>query len=44
MNHQSLLDKVLEIADTASRKVMEIYQTDFEVQTKDDNSPITAAV
>jgi len=43
MNHQSLLDKVLEIADTASRKVMEIYQTDFEVQTKDDNSPITAA-
>ncbi|WP_372972650.1 3'(2'),5'-bisphosphate nucleotidase CysQ [Marinobacter sp.] len=43
MNHESLLDKVLEIADTASRKVMEIYQTDFEVQTKDDNSPITAA-
>lgn len=43
MNHQSLLDNVLEIADTASRKVMEIYQTDFEVQTKDDDSPITAA-
>lgn len=43
MNYESLLDKVLEIADTASRKVMEIYQTDFEVQTKDDNSPITAA-
>lgn len=43
MNHQSLLDKVLEIADAASRKVMEIYQTDFEVQTKDDDSPITAA-
>src|SRR5690554_6267852 len=43
MNHQSLLDKVLEIADSASRKVMEIYQTDFEVQTKDDNSPVTAA-
>ena len=43
MNHQSLLDKVLEIADTASRKVMKIYQTDFEVQTKADNSPITAA-
>jgi 3'(2'), 5'-bisphosphate nucleotidase len=43
MNHQSLLDQVLEIADIASRKVMEIYQTDFEVQTKDDNSPITAA-
>ena len=43
MNHQSLLDKVLEIADSASRKVMEIYRTDFEVQTKEDNSPITAA-
>ncbi len=43
MNHQSLLNEVLDIADTASRKVMEIYQTDFEVQTKEDNSPITAA-
>jgi 3'(2'), 5'-bisphosphate nucleotidase len=43
MNQQSLLDQVLEIADTASRKVMEIYQTDFQVQTKDDNSPITEA-
>ena len=43
MNQQSLLDQVLEIADTASRKVMEIYQTDFQVETKDDNSPITEA-
>ena len=43
MNQQSLLDQVLEIADTASRKVMEICQTDFQVQTKDDNSPITEA-
>lgn len=43
MNHETLLDKLLEIADTASQKVMEIYQTDFQVQTKDDNSPITEA-
>lgn len=43
MNHESLLDKLLEIADTAGEKVMAIYQTDFEVETKEDNSPITAA-
>lgn len=43
MNHASLLDKLLQIADTASDKVMAIYQTDFEVNTKEDDSPITAA-
>lgn len=43
MNDASLLDKLLQIADTASEKVMAIYQTDFEVNTKEDDSPITAA-
>ncbi|MFC4260109.1 3'(2'),5'-bisphosphate nucleotidase CysQ [Marinobacter lacisalsi] len=43
MNHESLLDKILEIADIAGEKVMAIYQTDFEVETKEDNSPITEA-
>ena len=43
MNHESLLNKLLEIADVASGKVMAIYQTDFQVDTKEDNSPITEA-
>ncbi|GGY76237.1 3'(2'),5'-bisphosphate nucleotidase CysQ [Marinobacter zhanjiangensis] len=43
MNYESLLDKLLEIADSASEKVMAIYQTDFQVETKEDNSPITEA-
>ena len=43
MDYEALVDSLLEIADTASTKVMEIYQTDFQVQTKDDNSPITEA-
>lgn len=43
MNHEAILDSLLKIADTASQKVMEIYQTDFQVHTKDDSSPITAA-
>ncbi|MFL1406139.1 3'(2'),5'-bisphosphate nucleotidase CysQ [Marinobacter sp. M1N3S26] len=43
MNDASLLDNLLQIADTASEKVMAIYQTDFEVNTKEDDSPITAA-
>ena len=43
MDYNSLLDKLLQIADTASEKVMAIYQTDFEVNIKEDDSPITAA-
>ena len=38
-----MLNQLLQIADTASQKVMAIYETDFEVNTKEDNSPITAA-
>ncbi len=43
MNYDALLNSLLEIADAAGEKVMEIYQTDFQVHTKEDDSPITAA-
>lgn len=43
MNYQALINDVLAIADTAGKQVMAIYQTDFEVHTKEDDSPITAA-
>lgn len=39
----SLLSSVLEIADAAGEKVLRIYKTDFKVDYKADESPITAA-
>ncbi|MEX2474385.1 3'(2'),5'-bisphosphate nucleotidase CysQ [Marinobacter sp.] len=43
MNHGTILPEVLKIADAAGERVMEIYQTDFKVNYKKDESPITAA-
>jgi 3'(2'), 5'-bisphosphate nucleotidase len=38
-----LLDPVLEIAAEAGRAIMEIYDSEFAVELKDDRSPLTAA-
>lgn len=38
-----LLDAVVEIADAAGRAILEVYETDFAVEAKADESPITAA-
>ncbi|PVY70804.1 3'(2'),5'-bisphosphate nucleotidase [Tamilnaduibacter salinus] len=43
MHYSSLIPDVIRIAEQASEKVLSIYQTDFSVQFKDDESPITAA-
>ena len=43
MHYSSILPEVLKIADAASVKVMSIYMTDFKVDFKADESPITAA-
>lgn len=43
MNHHELLPRIVAIADAAGEKVLEIYRTDFDVEFKDDESPITAA-
>ena len=43
MHYSSILPEVLKIADAASEKVMSIYMTDFKVNYKADESPITAA-
>ena len=43
MHSSSILPEVLKIADAASEKVMSIYMTDFKVNYKADESPITAA-
>ncbi len=43
MDYSSILPDVLKIADAAGEKVLSIYSTDFKVDFKADESPITAA-
>ena len=43
MHYSSILPDVIRIADEASERVLHIYESDFKVRYKDDNSPITAA-
>ena len=38
-----LLDRVAGIARVAGQRIMEVYETDFDVQRKDDKSPLTEA-
>jgi len=43
MHYSSILPDVLKIADEAGEKVLHIYESDFKVRYKEDNSPITVA-
>lgn len=44
MNNTTLLDKVIALAITAGRAILEVYgREDFEVAQKGDDSPVTAA-
>ena len=43
MDYSSELPYILKIADAASEKVLNIYMSDFKVDYKADQSPITAA-
>ncbi|MCK6372104.1 MAG: 3'(2'),5'-bisphosphate nucleotidase CysQ [Gammaproteobacteria bacterium] len=38
-----LLDRVIAIARAAGSEILQVYQSDFAVETKDDRSPLTAA-
>ncbi|MGB0682406.1 MAG: 3'(2'),5'-bisphosphate nucleotidase CysQ [Magnetovibrionaceae bacterium] len=40
---RSFLEKLLDISCQAGDAIMEIYATDFDVETKGDDSPVTAA-
>ena len=40
---QSLLDTSIALALQAGEKIMEIYQRDFNVEHKEDESPLTEA-
>ena len=39
----SLLDGIVEISLDAGGKILEVYNTDFSVEHKEDKSPLTAA-
>ena len=43
MELKSLLSPVTDIARAAGREILAIYESDFEVETKADHSPLTAA-
>ena len=38
-----LLDAVIEISKVAGEKILEVYETDFDVEHKEDKSPLTKA-
>jgi len=40
---EQLLTPVIDLARDAGRRIIEIYETDFAVEHKDDKSPLTAA-
>ena len=39
----TLIDHVIELAVKAGQRIMEIYDTDFDVEKKSDDTPLTAA-
>src|SRR5690242_5023315 len=43
MNSPLLLDQVLVVALEAGRKILEVYESEFAVTRKDDDSPLTLA-
>ncbi|HET8551014.1 MAG TPA: 3'(2'),5'-bisphosphate nucleotidase CysQ [Gammaproteobacteria bacterium] len=43
MNDDDLLEPLTRIAEAAGTAILDIYATDFDVELKDDRSPLTAA-
>ena len=41
--NQELIEEICQIASNAADCILEIYDTDFSVESKDDHSPLTAA-
>lgn len=42
-NYHQYVNQVIEIAKAAGAAIMQVYSTDFDVEKKDDNSPLTQA-
>jgi len=43
MNYQQMVDNLLSLAKEAGQKIMKIYETDFNVDYKENDSPLTKA-
>jgi len=43
MNLTKLVDPIVELATEAGKAILEVYASDFDVQAKDDQSPLTQA-
>jgi 3'(2'), 5'-bisphosphate nucleotidase len=43
MNLKELIDPIVDLAVDAGQAILEVYATDFDVQSKDDESPLTQA-
>ena len=43
MNSEAFIEPVTALAVEAGRAILEVYATDFDVQSKDDDSPLTRA-
>jgi 3'(2'), 5'-bisphosphate nucleotidase len=43
MDFKSLVEPIVALAEDAGRAILEVYSTDFDVQAKDDASPLTQA-
>jgi len=43
MDLKSLVEPIVALAEDAGRAILEVYSTDFEVQSKEDESPLTQA-
>src|SRR5690606_11475486 len=41
--HEDLLEQIRSIAKAAGEAILEVYERDFDVETKDDRSPLTEA-
>lgn len=41
--NETLINNVIELAVQAGKRIMEVYDTDFNVEQKSDNTPLTAA-
>ena len=43
MNYKELVEPIVALATAAGEKILKVYATDFDVQSKDDDSPLTKA-
>jgi len=41
--NENLTNKLIEISQKAAKKILEIYNSDFDIEYKDDQSPVTIA-